>query len=75
MDPKTLELVSDEVCVQAEQALNNLKALLEDNNSSLVNVVKTNVFLVDIADFGKVNEVYAKFFTEGKPARSCVAVH
>lgn len=72
--PKTSKLVSDDVEQQAEQALKNLQAVLEKGNSSLDNVIKTNLFLADMADFAKVNAVYAKKFKEPYPARSTVAV-
>lgn len=74
LDPKTSKLVSDDVVEQAEQALNNLKAVLESGNSSMDNVIKTVVFLVDMADFARMNELYAKKFKEPFPARSTVAV-
>lgn len=57
---------------QAHQSLKNLAAVLEAAGSSLGDVVKTNVFLDDINDFGKVNEVYAQYFQGEPPARSCV---
>ena len=58
---------------QAHQALKNVKGLLESQELSFSNVVKTTVFLDNMDDFGAFNEVYGKYFT-GKPARSCVAV-
>jgi len=57
---------------QAEQVCQNLKAVLEEADSSLSKAVKTTCFLADMADFGKFNEVYGRYFTS-KPARSCVA--
>ncbi|MBE6022187.1 MAG: RidA family protein [Cellulosilyticum sp.] len=59
---------------QAEQAIQNLKAVLEEAGSSIDNVVKTTVFLADINDFAAVNEVYGKHFTQPYPARSAVEV-
>ncbi len=73
IDPATGELVTGPAEVQAERAFKSLKALLEAAGSSTANVIKTTVFISDMNDFGKINEVYAKYFT-GKPARSCVAV-
>ena len=74
LDPKTMNLVSDDVVEQAKQALKNLQAVLIKGNSSMSQVLKATVFLVDMNDFAKVNEVYAGVFGEPFPARSCVAV-
>jgi 2-iminobutanoate/2-iminopropanoate deaminase len=73
LDPATGELVTD-VKLAAKRSLDNLKAVLEAAGSSLDKVVKTVVFLKNMDDFGAVNEVYATYFTENPPARSCVAV-
>ena len=70
IDPKTGEFVSDDVAEQTEQVLRNLNAVLEAAGSSLNNVVKTTVFLADMNDFVAMNEVYARFFSENKPARA-----
>ena len=59
---------------QAEQAIQNLMAVLEEAGSSIDNVVKTTVFLADINDFAAVNEVYGKYFTKPYPARSAFEV-
>ena len=74
IDPATGQLVSGDVSAQAEQVMKNLTAVLTAAGTSLDNVVKTTIFLRFIKDFGAVNEVYGKFFGEGKPARSTVAV-
>lgn len=59
----------------AEQAIQNVSNILEASNSSLNHIVKANIFLTDMgAQFGEFNKVYAKYFSEHKPARSCVAV-
>ncbi|KAG5417430.1 hypothetical protein I9W82_005064 [Candida metapsilosis] len=59
----------------AEQAIQNVSAILEAANSSLKHIVKANIFLTDMkAQFGDFNQVYGKYFNEHKPARSCVAV-
>ena len=71
--PETGELVVGGIKEQAEQVIQNLKALLAAAGSNLTHVVKTTCFLTDMADFAAFNEVYAKHFT-GRPARSCVAV-
>lgn len=68
------ELVSDNIEGQTGQVLENLKAILEDNGSSLDNVIKTMVFLNDMNNFTKMNEVYSKYFVNSPPARSTVEV-
>ena len=68
------KLVSDDVSEQTNQSLSNLSAILEVAGSSLEKVIKVNVFLKDMNDFAKMNEVYAKFFTENFPARAAVEV-
>jgi len=74
MDPETGKLVEGGVGAQAEQALNNLRAIVEAGGSSLEGVLKTTIYLADIADFTIVNSVYATFFPTDPPARSAVAV-
>ena len=59
---------------QAEQALTNVKNLIEAAGGSIENVVKTTVFIKEMNDFGKINEIYKKYFKEPFPARSCVEV-
>jgi len=72
LDPQTGEFVSEEVAEQTRQVLKNLSAVLEAAETSLNNVVKTTVFLADMNDFAAMNEVYAEFFSENKPARATV---
>lgn len=72
--PSTGELVTGSVEAQAEQAISNLEALLAASGSSIEKVVKTVVFISNMDDFGKINEVYAKHFKEPYPARSCVQI-
>lgn len=74
LDPATGAMVGENAADQAEQCLKNLKAILEKSGASLESVVKTTVFLVDMADFAAMNEVYARWFAQEPPARSCVAV-
>ncbi len=74
IDPATNTLVEGGIEVQAERALQNVKALLEASGSSMDKVVKTVVFIKNMDDFAKVNEIYAKYFTDNYPARSCVEV-
>ncbi len=73
-NPATMEIVSGGIREQTERVLANLKAVLEAAGSDLSKVLKTTVFLVDMADFTAMNEVYAHAFGEHKPARSTVAV-
>lgn len=72
IDPATGEFVSGDVAEQSEQVLKNLSAVLEAAGSSLNNVVKTTVFLADMNDFAVMNEIYAKYFGDNKPARATV---
>ena len=66
--------IPEGIKAQAEQSLNNVKAIIEAAGSSMDKVVKTTVFLTDMGDFAAFNEVYTTFFTAPYPARSCVAV-
>lgn len=72
--PATGEFVEGGIQEQTHQALTNAQAILEEAGTSLKNVVKTTVFLSDMANFSAMNEVYAEFFTQPYPARSAVAV-
>lgn len=74
LNPETGELVVGDVASQTRQVLENLGAVLRANAMTFANVVKTTVFLTDLGDFGKMNEVYGSFFTESFPARSTVQV-
>ena len=74
LDPATMELVEGGVEAQTRQVLTNLRHVLEAADSGLKYVVKTTVFLQDMADFGKMNAVYSEFFPENPPARSTVQV-
>jgi 2-iminobutanoate/2-iminopropanoate deaminase len=73
-NPATMEIVGGGIKEQTERVLANLAAVLEAAGSSLSKVVKTTVFLVDMADFPAMNEAYSHAFGEHKPARSTVAV-
>jgi 2-iminobutanoate/2-iminopropanoate deaminase len=74
LDPKTGELVAGGIAEQTTRALENLRAILTEAGTSLAKVVKTTVFLVDMADFAAMNEVYGRAFGTHRPARSTVAV-
>ena len=72
--PATGEFVEGGIKEQTRQSLTNAKAILEEAGTSLSKVVKTTVYLSDMANFAAMNEVYAEFFTQPYPARSAVAV-
>lgn len=67
-------LVTGDIQAQTERVLENVKAILEDQGLTLVNVIKSTVFMTNLADFAAMNEVYAKYFTHDFPARSTVQV-
>jgi len=72
LDPTSGELVGTDIAEQTTRVLQNLKAILEEAGASLQTVIKTTVFLADMGEFAAMNEVYAKFFGDHKPARSTV---
>ncbi len=72
--PSTMTKVSEDVQEQAKQSLENVKAVLEAAGCTLNDVVRCGIFLKDMNDFAKVNEVYGQYFSSHKPARSCVEV-
>ncbi len=74
IDPATGKLVGPETIPQAQQVLKNLEAVLLASGCTLSSVVKTTIFLADLADFAKVNELYAEAFGAHLPARSTVQV-
>jgi 2-iminobutanoate/2-iminopropanoate deaminase len=74
LDPSTGEIVAGDVRVQTRRVIENLSAILVTGGASLASVVKTTVFLKDMADFPAMNEVYAEFFRTAPPARSTVEV-
>ena len=74
LDPATGQLVAGDVTAQAERVIKNLTAVLESAGSGWPNVVKTTVYLMDMADFPRVNEVYGRMIGDARPARSTVQV-
>ena len=74
LDPKTGQIVSEDISEQTRRVLDNLTAVLKAEGLTMANVVKTTVFLTDFGDFPKMNEVYATYFTDQPPARSTVGV-
>jgi 2-iminobutanoate/2-iminopropanoate deaminase len=74
LDPATGDLVKGDIKAQTERVLENVKAILEDQKLSFGNVVKSTVFLTNLADFAGMNEIYARYFTTEFPARSTIQV-
>ena len=74
LDPKTGQIVSEDISEQTRRVLDNLTAVLKAEGLTMANVVKTTVFLADFGDFPKMNEIYATYFTDQPPARSTVGV-
>ncbi len=72
LDPATNQLIEGDISAQTERVMRNLQAVLESCGSSLKGVVKTTVFLKDMGEFAKMNEVYGRFFSENPPARATV---
>jgi 2-iminobutanoate/2-iminopropanoate deaminase len=74
LDPATGELVQGDVQVQAERVLENVKAILEAAGSGMEHALKVSVFLQDINDFARMNEIYGRYFAVDPPARTTVQV-
>ena len=74
IDPKTQQVVDGNASVQTERVLENLKAIVEAAGSSMKHAVKATVYLADFEDYGAMNEVYSRYFSENPPARSTVEV-
>ncbi len=74
LDPATGNLVSGDIKAQTSRVLENVKAILEDQKLTLAHVVKSTVFMTNLAEFAGMNEVYAQYFTSDYPARSTVQV-
>ena len=72
LDPESGQIVEGDVAAQTEQVMRNLMAVLKEAKMGPENVVKTTVFLMDMADFPKMNEVYGRYFSKEAPARSTV---
>src|SRR3989440_12674462 len=74
LDPATGNLVTGDIKAQTERVLENVKAILDDQKLTFANVVKSTVFLTNLADFAGMNEVYSKYFASDFPARSTIQV-
>ena len=74
IDPSTGELVKEDITLQTNLCLTNIQSVLKAAGMDITNVVTVSCFLKDMGDFAEFNKVYATYFTDSKPARSCVAV-
>lgn len=74
IDPQTGKMCEEGIEAQTKQVLTNIQKVLNAAGSDMINIVKSTIFITDMNDFGKMNEVYASFFTENPPARECVQV-
>jgi 2-iminobutanoate/2-iminopropanoate deaminase len=74
LNPDTMEMMSGEIEAETERVLKSIEAILQAGGLSLEHVIKTTVYLTDLGEFSRMNEVYEKFFEKTKPARACVQV-
>jgi 2-iminobutanoate/2-iminopropanoate deaminase len=74
LDPKTGQILAKDISEQTRRVLDNVGAVLKAEGLTFDNIVKTTIFLIDLADFQTVNEIYASYFTQAPPARSTVQV-
>ena len=74
LDPKSGMVLSGEIEEETEQTLKNISAILQAGGVNFENVIKTTVYLSDLNDFTRMNQVYEKYFSKNKPARACVQV-
>lgn len=74
IDPTTGQFAGDDIVSQTKQSLENIKAILDQANAKMINLVKTTVLLKNIADFAAMNEVYSTYFTGDCPARAAYQV-
>ena len=74
LNPENMEMMNGAIEEETEWVLKNLEAILKADGISLAHVIKTTVYLTDLGEFARVNQVYEKFFGETKPARACVQV-
>ena len=74
LDAETMEMVTGSIEIETEKVLQNLEAILMEDGLNLNHVIKTTVYLSDLGDFSKMNQVYENFFVDNRPARACVQV-
>jgi len=74
LDPETMKMITGDIEVETEKVLKNIEAILKADGLNLNNIIKTTVYLTDLSEFTRMNQIYEKFFSETKPARACVQV-
>ena len=74
LDPKTMEMITGNIELETEKVLQNIEAILSSEGLNFDHVIKTTVYLTDLSEFARMNQVYEKFFSNTKPARACVQV-
>lgn len=74
LDPKTMHLCSEDICLQISQVLDNLSAVCQAAGGSLANIVKLSVYLTDLSHFPLINEAMGRYFTQPYPARAAIGV-
>ncbi len=74
LDPESMEMKNGEIEEETELVLKNIEAILKADNMNLGHVIKTTVYLTDLGEFSRMNQIYERFFAETKPARACVQV-
>ena len=74
LDPKTMEMITGNIELETEKVLKNIEAILSAEGLNFGHVIKTTVYLTDLSEFTRMNQVYEKFFSNTKPARACVQV-
>ena len=74
LDPKTMEMITGNIELETEKVLRNIEAILSAEGLNFGHVIKTTVYLTDLSEFTRMNQVYEKFFSNTKPARACVQV-
>ena len=74
LDPKTMEMITGNIELETEKVLQNIEAILSSEGLHFGHIIKTTVYLTDLSEFARMNQVYEKFFSNTKPARACVQV-
>ena len=74
LDPETMKMITGDIEVETEKVLKNIETILKADGLDLNNIIKTTVYLTDLSEFTRMNQVYEKFFSKTKPARACVQV-
>ena len=74
LDPENMKMITGDIEVETEKVLKNIETILKADGLDLNNIIKTTVYLTDLSEFTRMNQIYEKFFSETKPARACVQV-